>query len=113
CTFISVLAGQIVQRVLALALDIQAERRKRVTTATLNEVVRAAVASHRVSQRGKPLRIYYTTQAETAPPTFIFFVNDPALVHFSYRRYLENQLREAFGFSGTAIRVVFRGRKEE
>ncbi len=111
--FISALTGQRVQKVLDLAVDIQAERRKRIPTAALNEVVRAAVASHRISLRGKQLNLYYTTQAETAPPTFVFFVNDPAIVHFSYRRYLENKLREAFAFTGTAIRLIFRGRKDE
>ena len=98
---------------LDLALDIQRERRKRVPTAALNNIVRQAVAAHRVSVHGRPLKVYYATQAETAPPTFVFFVNDPTLIHFSYRRYLENQLRQAFGFSGTAIRLVFRGRSEE
>jgi predicted GTPase len=60
--------------------------------------------------QGRPLRIFYVTQAETNPPTFVFFVNDPELLHFSYRRYLENQLRNVFGFEGTAIRLQFRAR---
>ena len=111
--FISALTGQRVQRVLELALEIEAERQKRVPTAALNNVVREAVAAHRVTSRGRALKVYYTTQAETSPPTFVFFVNEPALVHFSYRRYLENKLREAFGFEGTAIRLVFRGRQEQ
>ena len=111
--FISALTGQRVQNVLDLALEIQGERRKRVPTAALNNIVRQAVAAHRVSVHGRALKVYYATQAETAPPTFVFFVNDPTLIHFSYRRYLENQLRQAFGFSGTAIRLVFRGRSEE
>ncbi len=111
--FISALTGQRVQNVLDLALEIQRERQKRVPTAALNNVVREAVAAHRVSVHGRALKVYYATQAETAPPTFVFFVNDPTLVHFSYRRYLENRLRQAFGFDGTAIRLVFRGRGEE
>jgi GTP-binding protein len=57
-------------------------------------------------------KFLYMTQAEVAPPTFVFFVNDAALVHFSYRRYLENVLRETFGFEGTALRLVFRSRRE-
>jgi GTPase len=62
---------------------------------------------------GRQLKAYYATQAGTRPPTFVFFVNEPKLVHFTYRRYLENQIRQAFGFEGTAIRLVFRKRGEE
>lgn len=110
--FISALTGQRAQRVLSLALEIQAQRKKRVPTAQLNQVVRDAVAAHRVTSHGKPLRVYYATQPQVAPPTFVFFVNDPSLVHFTYRRYLENKIREAFGFEGTALRLAFRGRDE-
>lgn len=110
--FVSALTGQRVQRVLDLALEIQAERRKRVPTAMLNTVIREAVAAHRPAVHGRPLKVYYATQPETSPPTFVFFVNDPELVHFSYRRYLENRLRAAFGFGGTPIRLLFRGRRE-
>jgi len=60
--------------------------------------------------RGKPLKVFYATQTQVNPPTFVFFVNDPQAVHFGYERYLENQLREAFSFRGTAIRVLFRAR---
>ena len=110
--FISALTGQRATRVLELALEIQRARQRRVGTSELNNLVREAAASHRVSQGGRSLKIYYATQAGTAPPTFVFFVNDPELVHFSYRRYLENRIREAFGFEGTAIRLIFRGRGE-
>jgi GTP-binding protein len=61
----------------------------------------------------RQLKILYVTQADVRPPTFVVFVNDPKLAHFSFRRYMENQLRDAFGFQGTAIRVIFRGRTEE
>jgi GTPase len=108
--FTSALSGQRVQKVLDLALEIQQQRRRRIPTPELNNVVREAAAAHRVSIHGKPLKIYYTTQAEVSPPTFVFFVNDPQIVHFSYRRYIENRLRAAFGFTGTAIRLIFRGR---
>ena len=111
--FVSAVTGQRVQRALELALEIQTERQKRVPTAQLNEVVRAAAAAHRIASHGKPLRIYYATQPAVSPPTFVFFVNDPKLVHFTYRRYLENKIREAFGFEGTAIRLAFRGRAEQ
>jgi GTP-binding protein len=110
--FISALTGLRVHKLLDLALDIQTQRHKRVPTAALNNVVREAVAAHRVTVHGRPLRIYYATQPETSPPTFVLFANDPALVHFSYRRYLENRLRDAFGFNGTAIRLIFRGHNE-
>lgn len=110
--FISALTGQRVRKVLDLSLEIQNERRKRVATAALNNLVHEVSAAHRVSLRGRPLKFFYAAQVEIAPPTFVFFVNDPAMVHFSYRRYLENKLRAAFGFNGTAIRLVFKGRRE-
>jgi GTP-binding protein len=91
------------------ALRIEAERKKRIPTAQLNETVQAALREHPpLSTKGKLLKIKYVTQAATDPPTFVFFVNDPELVHFSYERFLENRLRAAFGFEGTAVRLVFR-----
>ena len=75
-------------------------------------MVREAVQRHPRSEAGRQLKIYYATQADIRPPTFVFFVNDPKLVHFTYQRYLENQIRAAFGFQGTAIRLIFRGREE-
>lgn len=100
-----------VNNILDHALRIYDVRSIRVPTPQLNEVVRDAVQRHHPpSTQGRPLRIYYVTQAETNPPTFVFFVNDPELLHFSYRRYLENQLRNVFGFEGTAIRLQFRAR---
>lgn len=93
------------------ALKIYAERQVHIPTARLNEVIREAVQRHHPpAVQGNPLRIFYVTQAEVSPPTFVFFVNDPSLLHFSYQRYLENKLREAFGFEGTAIRMQFRAR---
>jgi GTPase len=100
-----------VNNILDHALRIYDVRSIRVPTPQLNEVVRSAVQRHHPpSVQGRPLRIFYATQAETNPPTFVFFVNDPELLHFSYRRYLENQLRNVFGFEGTAIRMQFRAR---
>lgn len=100
-----------VNNILDHALRIYDNRAIRVPTSELNDVVREAVQRHHPpSTQGRPLRIYYVTQAETNPPTFVFFVNDPDLLHFSYRRYLENQLRNVFGFEGTAIRLQFRAR---
>ncbi|MDE3230330.1 MAG: ribosome biogenesis GTPase Der [Chloroflexota bacterium] len=103
-----------VNQILDQALAIWETRQQRVQTAQLNEVVRQAVQRHRPPVvQGRPMRIYYVTQAEVSPPTFIFFVNDPALLHFSYQRYLENQLRQAFGFAGTALRLEFRERQND
>ena len=76
-------------------------------------MVQQAVAAHAPpSAKGQRLRIFYATQATADPPTFVFFVNNASLAHFSYRRYLENALRDAFGFPGTAIKTVFRNREE-
>jgi GTP-binding protein len=98
--------------ILDAVLKIAEERQRRVPTAKLNEVVKTAIIRHAPpSVKGRALRVYYVTQAEVSPPTFIFFVNDPELLHFSYQRYLENQLRLAFGFDGTAIRLHFRPRE--
>jgi GTPase len=111
--FVSAKFGQRVQQVLDTALAVVSERKRRIPTAALNKMLKDAVAAHPPpSKPGKWLKFYYVTQADISPPTFIFFTNDPAQIHFSYRRYLENTLREAFGFTGTAIRMSFRGRDE-
>lgn len=111
--FISAMTGQRAPKVLELADAVQAERDKRITTPKLIEVIREAAARHPRMEAGRQLKIYYATQADVRPPTFVFFVNDPKLMHFTYQRYLENQIRQAFGFNGTAIRMVFRGRDEK
>jgi GTP-binding protein len=106
--FVSAKTGQGVDKIIPHALDIYQERNRRLPTATVNSVVQEAVAAHPPPHiLGKSIKIKYVTQAEVNPPTFVFFVND-ARVHFSYRRYLENKLRETFGFTGTAIRLVFK-----
>ena len=111
--FVSAKFGQRVNQVLDTALAVVSERHKRVPTAALNKMLKEAVAAHPPpSKPGKWLKFYYATQADISPPTFIIFVNDPTQLHFTYRRYLENQLRDAFGFTGTAIRLSFRGRDE-
>ncbi|HET7767423.1 MAG TPA: ribosome biogenesis GTPase Der [Chloroflexota bacterium] len=111
--FISALTGQRVHRVLDEAIAVEAERQKRIATSQLNEVVERAVTEHPPqTHKGKQLRVFYATQASVAPPTFIFFVNDPNLVHFAYERFLENTLREAFGFRGTTVRLRFRTREK-
>ncbi len=111
--FISAKLGLRVGQTLDAALNVIAERNKRVSTAQLNKVLREAVAKHQPPSRpGKWVKFFYVTQADTSPPTFIFFCNDPKQIHFSYRRYLENELREAFGFHGTPLRISFRSRRE-
>jgi GTP-binding protein len=110
--FVSAVSGQRVRNSIALALKVQEARSVRIATGELNRMLADAMARHSPpSKRGKRLRIYYATQVGVAPPSFVFFVNDPELVHFSYRRYLENQLREAFGFEGSPLRMAFHRRR--
>ena len=100
--------GQGVDKIMPQVFQVYQERLKRLPTATVNSVVQQAIAAHQPSRVGpKHIKIKYATQAEVNPPTFVFFVNDTR-IHFSYRRYLENKLRQAFGFTGTPIRLVFR-----
>ncbi len=109
---ISAKTGQRVGRVLELAIDIWGERRKRVSTAELNRILRIALERQQPPVvKGRRPKLFYGTQAGVAPPTFVFFANDAAAIHFSYRRYLENQLRAEFGFDGTPIKLVFRNRE--
>jgi GTP-binding protein len=108
---ISARTGQRVGRVLELAIDVWAERRRRVGTGELNRLVSAATERTQPPiVKGHRPKIFYATQAGVAPPTFVFFARDAGSVHFSYQRYLENRLRESFGFLGTPIRLVFRER---
>jgi len=107
--YISAKLGQGVDKIMPQVRQIYEERRKRLSTATVNSIIQQAVAAHGVPRKGsKLLKIRYATQAEVSPPTFVVFVNDPRLVHFSYQRYLENKLRKVFGFAGTPIRFVFK-----
>jgi GTP-binding protein len=109
--FVSALTGQEVDQVLPTALRVQEERLIRIPTSELNCILQEAVARHAPpSKAGKRLKFYYVTQAAVDPPTFLFFVNDPRLMHFSYERYLENRLREHYGFLGTPLRLSFRKR---
>ncbi|HVA87187.1 MAG TPA: ribosome biogenesis GTPase Der, partial [Candidatus Saccharimonadales bacterium] len=108
---ISAKTGQRVTRVLETAVDVWGERRKRISTSELNRIVSEA-SDRQVAPavKGHRPKIFYATQVAVAPPTFVFFARDAGSVHFSYRRYLENRLREAFGYDGTPIRLVFRER---
>ena len=109
--FISALTGQRVDKVLPLALKVQEERLRRIPTGEFNRLLDEALAAHPPPTRsGKHVRIYYGSQVRTDPPTFLFHANDPRLIHFSYKRYLENQIRERYGFIGTPLRLSFRRR---
>ena len=112
--FISAKSGQRIENVLDLALRIAEERKKRIPTGVLNDAVRRVLAEHQTpSSRGKILKLFYVTQVTTDPPTFVVWVNNPELVHFGFRRFLENRLRDRFGFFGTPIRVFYRARAKE
>ena len=109
--YISALTGQRVHKILPLASQIYQERRVRIPTGELNRLVEDATIRHSPPHKaGKRLKFLYATQASVDPPTFVFFVNDKRLVHFSYVRYLENQLRRRYSFLGTPLKLVFRTR---
>ena len=109
--FASAKTGYHVQSLLDAVLNIAEMRYLRVPTSRLNEVVQEAVRRHNPTVfKGRVMKIYYATQTQVNPPTFVFFVNDPQALHFSYERYLENQLRYAFSLRGTGIRLQFRAR---
>ncbi len=111
--FISAKYGQRVHQVVDLALEVVKERKKRIPTSALNKMLREAVANHPPSSKsGKLIKFFYGTQVDIEPPTFVFFCSDPKAIHFSYRRYIENKLREQFSFTGTPIRISFRGRDD-
>jgi GTP-binding protein len=112
--FASAKTGQRVERLLREARRVAEERYRRVPTGELNRVINDAVREHPPAHvRNRLPKIFYATQVAVAPPTFVIFVNDPELVHFSYKRYLENRIRSEYGFLGTPIRLVFRQRASE
>jgi GTP-binding protein len=112
--FASALTGQRVERILAEARRVAEERYRRVPTPDLNKVITKATIDHPPPMaRGRRAKAFYATQAAVAPPTFVVFVNDPSLFHFSYRRYLENRIREEWGFLGTPIKLILRERESE
>jgi len=111
--YISAKFGWGVDKIMPQVCQVYQERLKRLSTAAVNDVIQQAAAAHNLPRSGgKQLKILYATQAEVNPPTFVFFVNDAKLIHFSYRRYLENRLRQAFGFAGTPFRLVFKTKGE-
>jgi GTP-binding protein len=109
--FISAKTGQRIDQVLPTALRVHEERLVRLSTSQLNQVIQKAQDQHPAPSRaGRQLKIYYGTQVRSDPPTFLLYVNDPQLAHFTYQRYLENRLRESYSFLGTPLRLVFRTR---
>ena len=112
--FISALTGQRLNKLFD-TIDMVIENQSlRIATGVVNEIVTEAVALQQPpSDKGKRLKIYYTTQVGVKPPTFVVFVNDKELMHFSYTRYLENKIREAFGFKGTSLKFIIRERKDD
>lgn len=113
--FISAKTGQRVDKVLPTAMEIAQERQRRIPTSELNALLREATFDHPPTavHKGAHLRLYYATQPQVSPPVFLFFANDAEMVHWGYGRYLENRIREKYGFTGTPIKVVFRSREEK
>ena len=111
--FVSAKLKQGIEKIMPQVNQVYRERMKRLPTSAVNSIIREAVTAHVLPRvGGRQLKVLYATQAEINPPTFVFFVNDPKLVHFSYRRYLENRLRKAFGFDGSPFRLIFKTRGE-
>lgn len=112
--FISAETGQRLPKLFGLIDAVRQNQNMRVATGVLNEIVSEAVAMQQPpSDKGKRLKIYYVTQVAVKPPTFVVFVNDKELMHFSYTRYIENQIRNAFGFRGTSLKFIIRERKDK
>jgi GTP-binding protein len=111
---VSALDGRNIRKILEMARLVAQSRSTRVATAALNRVLRTAVDEHPPRyHKGRRLALLYAAQADTPAPTFVLFVNDPELLHFSYKRYLENRLRAVFGFAGVPVRLLARARAEE
>lgn len=111
--FVSARTGQRIDQILPTALQVQEERLARITTSKLNQILQKAQDRQSPpAHAGRQLKIFYATQVRTDPPTFLIYVNDPSLMHFSYLRYLENCIREEYPFTGTPIRLVTKGRHE-
>ena len=101
-------------KLMELIKYVYTQNNMRISTGRLNELLAEATARVQPpSDKGKRLKIYYMTQAQTAPPTFVFFCNNAELFHFSYQRYLENQIRQTFGLEGTPVKVIIRERGDK
>ncbi|MBR3745411.1 MAG: ribosome-associated GTPase EngA, partial [Selenomonadaceae bacterium] len=111
--YVSALTGQRVDRVTELVKFVAEQQSMRIQTSVLNELIRDAVAVNPPpTKKGKALKIFFVTQADICPPRFIIFVNEPELFHFSYLRFIENRLRESFGFEGTPLKFIVRKHKQ-
>ena len=107
------MSGQRLMKLYDMIDAVYANHSMRIATGVLNEIMAEAVALQQPpADKGKRLRLYYITQVAVKPPTFVIFVNDKELMHFSYQRYLENQIRDTFGFLGTPLKFIIRERKE-
>ena len=112
--YVSAATGQRLNKLYEMIDVVMENQTLRVATGVLNEIMAEAVAMQQPpSDKGKRLKLYYITQVAVKPPTFVIFVNDKELMHFSYTRYLENKIREAFGFKGTSLKFFIRERKEK
>lgn len=112
--FISAQTGQRLPKLFECIDMVMANQSMRVGTGVLNEIMTEAVALQQPpSDKGKRLKLYYITQVAVKPPTFVIFVNDKELMHFSYTRYIENKIRDTFGFRGTSLKFIIRERKDK
>ena len=112
--YVSAMTGQRLNKLYDMIDMVIENQTLRVATGVLNEIMTEAVAMQQPpSDKGKRLKLYYITQVAVKPPTFVIFVNDKELMHFSYVRYLENKIRESFGFKGTSLKFIIRERKEK
>ena len=112
--FVSAMTKQRIHRLPEVIHDVAEQNAMRISTSVLNQVVEDAIAINPPpTEKGQRLKILYATQVKIKPPTFVIFVNEPEIMHFSYQRYLENKLREAFGFEGTPLQMIIRGKNEE
>ena len=112
--FISAETGQRVQNLFELINSVASQNAIRISTGVLNNILNESIAMVQPpSDKGKRLKVYYMTQASTKPPTFVIFVNSKELMHYSYQRYIENQIRKNFGLEGTPIRFIIREKRGE
>ena len=109
--FLSAKTGERADKLFPLIDQVAEERKKKISTPELNRWLKTIDLQRGTLPKARPIRIYYITQAKTAPPTFLIFTNQKQPLHFAYQRFLENQLRETFGFVGTPVRWVQRMRK--
>src|SRR5690606_40804853 len=109
--FVSAISGKRVHNILEIVNKVNDNHSRRIQSSILNEVIEDAVAMNPApSDKGRRLRVYYATQVAIKPPTFVVFVNEPELMHFSYERFLQNRIRESFDFEGTPLRLITRAR---